>query len=212
VLWHQYENKKDFLPRLGGQITRISTTEDDSLFIVSLRDNSVKLIKAANFALHSQISSLTDPLIYNTSLTTEERNTGKTKFFNTGVIQHPSNGLIVLNSAPGKIQFYDYFERSKLKEFAVIARNTTSRVREVQPEAQEVHHISFDSTGKYFVAAVQRSSGSEITSFSSLIFHDETSVLAYTVNTRVEYPHGRSVGGLISFNKQGEEEGNIYYT
>jgi hypothetical protein len=74
-----------------------------------------------------------------------------------------------------------------------------------------VHQISFDSTGKYFVAARSTQFWKRNYFIQVLHISEETSVLAYTVNTRVEYPYGRSVGGLISFNKQGKEEGNIHY-
>jgi hypothetical protein len=49
VFWHQLENKRDFFPRIGAEILNIETSNFKAL--VSLADNSLKLVKCDNFLI-----------------------------------------------------------------------------------------------------------------------------------------------------------------
>jgi len=96
VLWHLRENRRDFLPRVGAQITNIQVVE--SKVYCSLADNSIKSIDLNNDKALLHYKTVIDPR------TTSTDSLAKAKV-NTNLIRvSATQDQIFLRSQPGKIQ------------------------------------------------------------------------------------------------------------
>jgi WD40 repeat protein len=51
VLWHQFTQQNSFISRVGNEIVNLSTSEDGTLIMISMADNSVKIVKAQNYEI-----------------------------------------------------------------------------------------------------------------------------------------------------------------
>jgi WD40 repeat protein len=58
VLWHQTTQQNSFISRMGNQIVNINSSDDGSLIVVSMRDNSIKIVKSQNYETVQQIKGL----------------------------------------------------------------------------------------------------------------------------------------------------------
>jgi len=58
VMWHQVTQQSSYISRVGNQILNLSTSEDGSYIIISMIDNSVKIVKAQNYETVQHIRGL----------------------------------------------------------------------------------------------------------------------------------------------------------
>jgi len=49
ALWHQVTQQNSFISRVGNQIVNLSTSEDGTLIVIAMSDNSIKVVKAQNY-------------------------------------------------------------------------------------------------------------------------------------------------------------------
>ena len=87
-MWYYLESKKNFCPRLSAPIMNIFTNEDETIFFLILEDNSIEVIKSANFLEITSFKFITNPSINDTL-----ENTKDSLFFKTGITQHPSQSF-----------------------------------------------------------------------------------------------------------------------
>ena len=58
VEWHIDSGQRRFVPRLGAEIKAISVSPDDTIYAVSLANNTVKLVASMNLDLKQAIQGL----------------------------------------------------------------------------------------------------------------------------------------------------------
>ena len=58
VVWQLSSKHKDFLPRLGSDITRISTSFDETFFALVHKDNTIRIISSINLSIKQTIMGL----------------------------------------------------------------------------------------------------------------------------------------------------------
>ena len=58
VEWHIESGQRRFVPRLGAEIKAISVSPDDTIYAVSLTNNTVKLVASMNLDLKQAIQGL----------------------------------------------------------------------------------------------------------------------------------------------------------
>jgi NET1-associated nuclear protein 1 (U3 small nucleolar RNA-associated protein 17) len=86
---------RQFVPRLGAQIIAISQSKSGSLYSVSLSNNKIKIINAADLELKSEISGI------------QSQRLQKPPQVRQAVTLHPQRRHLYLSRAPGTIQSYD---------------------------------------------------------------------------------------------------------
>lgn len=108
VSWQLANQTKDFMPRLGAEITAISISPNFEFYATCLSDNSIKLIKTTNKAVSSVTvglkASYNNPLLYPTTC---------------GLVHDPRSRQLVLAGTPGYIQFYDLNSDEHLKDVKI---------------------------------------------------------------------------------------------
>jgi NET1-associated nuclear protein 1 (U3 small nucleolar RNA-associated protein 17) len=96
VLWQLDTKHKDYLPRLGAEITGISISPDNSMYALGFVDNTIRIVSATNLANVQTIMGLKFATLDH-----------KAYPLNTGLVLDPRKGNVVLNGVPGTLQFYN---------------------------------------------------------------------------------------------------------
>ncbi|KAL4439325.1 hypothetical protein ABPG74_016988 [Tetrahymena malaccensis] len=190
LIWHQYEDKKDFYPRLGSEIMTISVSPENDLIGCSLRENSIQFLQVHNFETQFNILGFTNPQAYPQVQCSED-------MFCNKIVQNQESHLICLNSLPGRIQFLSLFEQRKIKDFDVVSRNLTSRSGSYLPDPSCVKIVQFDKSWKDMLTVSERNE--DQISLSCLKFWQENQNLNYDCNTRIEYAHGAHIYDAVCF-------------
>jgi NET1-associated nuclear protein 1 (U3 small nucleolar RNA-associated protein 17) len=103
VLWQFQTGSRQFLPRLGAEISSIRISQNQGLYLISLKDNGVKIVNSSNLSIVKDIHGLTAAYF--------DRNNYP---MSVGILADPINDTIMLNGVPGSLQFYDIeSQRSK---------------------------------------------------------------------------------------------------
>lgn len=107
VLWHTKDLTRDFLPRVGTAIHYLSIRPQTNQIVCSLADNSIKIIDLSRDKEVTTFKTLIDPQGY--APQEGPRFSPLTTSLN--------NGVLCLNSLPGKLQFLNLHKNLKNAEF-----------------------------------------------------------------------------------------------
>lgn len=102
VIWQLASGSKQFLPRLGAHITALSMSGDQSLYAVSLEDNSIQVISSANLIVKFTVQGVK----YDQHQTSSR----------LLLMVEPRNHTAVFNGIPDSLQFYNLKTDSQLMQ------------------------------------------------------------------------------------------------
>ncbi|KAI7871378.1 WD40-repeat-containing domain protein [Mucor mucedo] len=187
VIWQLDTGHKQFLPRLGGSIDSITISPNNRFYCLGLDDNSIRLVNSITQSIeqviqglqYAQVDHATNPL-------------------STGLIIEPRNHHIVLNGVQGSIQFYDANADKHVMDLEVVPMNRISRTS-TEKEIIHAHvaHVAFLKTGEWMATVDMRDDKVTTPELFLKFWRWNPDTQAYTLHTRVDYPHAKPITSLI---------------
>ncbi|KAI1317106.1 hypothetical protein EDD11_008993 [Mortierella claussenii] len=198
VIWQLQTGHKQFLPRLGSEIKHITVSPDQGLYAIGHQDNSVNVIRSVDLKIKTAIQGLKFSHVNHTN-----------NPLSTGLVIEPRNGHVVLNGAPGTLQFYDALKEQHIMELEVTPRNKVSRTDEREIIPPRVMHCAFSSDkAAQWMVTVDGRDDKETTSELYLKFWEyDTDARTYILNTRVDNPHSKEITSCIFNPRQSSSSG-----
>eukprot|EP00842_Homolaphlyctis_polyrhiza_P007057 jgi/Hompol1/940/HPOL_004132-RA len=178
VLWQLETGNKQFIPRLDSEIRNISISADQMYYAATLKNNCIVIISAANMAIKQTIAGIKCASINRINYP-----------LLTGIVLDPRTSALVLNGAPGTLQFYDFLSDRSITEVEVSARNRITRNDEGEILRPHIHHVQFSVDGSW-MATIDVRQHEEFDSEIYLKFWKYSSDTGgYIANTRADAPH-----------------------
>ncbi|XP_067932246.1 WD repeat-containing protein 75-like isoform X1 [Watersipora subatra] len=188
-----YGNKsqREFLPRLGASVSHITTSLDNSLYITSHLDNSVKVIR--NWIVVQVFQGLTRDYLSQDNC-----------IYPAGVNFDPQSDALVINGLPGHIQFFSLEQDSLLYNLDIVAQNYFSgESLSRQSNYTRIERICFSPAGNWMVS-LERWTGSYSEQCRMKFWYLDTDSKSYVLNTDVDTPHQGAVS-YIAFAPMSDE-------
>lgn len=139
VMWQLATGKKSFLPRLGGEVVAIVPSLHPSLFAISCKDNSIKLLNIGTMEMEKTFQGIAPAYQIAQELALTRPCT---------VSIDPVDGKIVAASRNLFLQFYDGLADKSAGELEVSERNYVSNSRTADGAPSTcVTHIAFSPDG-----------------------------------------------------------------
>ncbi|XP_048050325.1 WD repeat-containing protein 75 [Megalobrama amblycephala] len=189
VQW-QYgqDNKKEFLPRLGGSILHVSASSDGQLFCTSHSDNKISVIESS-----FKVSGVIQGLVKGDAVLTD-------------LMTDPRSKALVLNGKPGHLQFYSLLRDKHLYNLAIVEQEY---IYEAGLDQFEVVKAAFDVKGSWLATVEERGQkSSDLEFFLKLWAFDETTQ-SFVLNTTITAAH---MDRIISMCFSSSEETTMLVT
>jgi len=182
VVWQLETGKRNYFPRLGGQVVSIAPSLHPSLFAVACMDNSIKLLNIGAMSIERTIQGICP------GYPTPEQLTMRP----CTVSIDPLEGKIVVASHNLSLQFYDSASDKHVTEVQVTARNYVTDSRsEAEGPSTCVTHVAFSGDGSCMATVDVRLSEHNIGDTTCLKFWDrQPGDSRFSINTQIEEPHG----------------------
>ncbi|KAI0315260.1 WD40 repeat-like protein [Amylostereum chailletii] len=202
VIWQLHTGKKEFVPRVGAPISSVVVSRSgEEEYLLGLADASYVFISSSRLKISRSFSRIKlDPAI----------STARPPLsapIPLGV-HMPSSTLVLPSSHPSSLQTYSPSLSKLLSELEVSPSNRVSRRDEKPLEPARVEQAVVSLSGEW-MATIDSRQGDE--SFRSEIYlklwqWDETSGI-WSLNTRIDRPHGLHRVTSIAFSPQEGEFG-----
>jgi NET1-associated nuclear protein 1 (U3 small nucleolar RNA-associated protein 17) len=194
VVWQLDTGHKQFMPRLGASIAHICISPDGNTYALASADNAIRLLSAVTSKVERTVQGLQH------AHTMPEPKT--IRGLSTGIIAEPrGRGVIAMGGVPGTIQMYDPFNDRHVHELDVTGRNHISRTDDERIAFMRVEQLAYNSNGTW-MATIERRVDGETTNRTILKLWslDSNGQGRYTVNTRVDGPHGSGKISALAFH------------
>ena len=137
VIWQQFQDRRDFLPRLGGKILLIQTSREGDRVAVVTEDNKVSIINIHNSSIQFSIQGLQqNQLSANT------------------VYQRNQSSLVSFAGREGRIQLFDLRLGLVQREIATVLRNTV--IASTKSSPLNIVDYAFSEDFKLLAVLLQR--------------------------------------------------------
>ncbi|ELT98172.1 hypothetical protein CAPTEDRAFT_208278 [Capitella teleta] len=177
VRWQHNSSERSYLPRLGSPITRITTSNDNTLYALCHADNSIQII-SQDFKVIQVMQGLT--LVQGLD--------------HTGLILDPKSGSIVMNGRPGHLQFYNLETDTQLFNLDIVCQNYISPENLRRPLIYtEVSRSAFSPDGEWLATVEERIDRKTTPEIRLKFWKFNTSKQQFVLNTSVASPHELSV-------------------
>lgn len=185
VVWQLETGKRNYLPRLGGQVVSITPSLHPSLFAIACMDNSIKLLNIGTMEVERTIQGIYPSFPIPKEMTMRP----------SIVSVDPAEGRIVVAGHNLSLQFYDSASDKHVAEVQVTARNYVTDSRdEAEGPSTCVTHVAFSPDGSRMATVDVRLAEQSIGGGACLRFWDrQPGKLSFTVNTQIEEPYGEYV-------------------
>lgn len=196
VKWQYNSDQKDFLPRLGAPINRVTCSHDNMYYATCHTDNVIKLIT----------NKFDVKQVYQ-GLTCAHLSVQKTHPVPAGLHYDPRSKALVTNGKIGHLQFYSVTNDKHLYDLDIVGQNYISPENMAKPlTVTEVMAADFSCHGDW-LATVELWDDHVMSPELRLKFwqfREETR--KYTLNTTVELPHNFPVTCLKIRPETGEDD------
>ena len=197
VLWQLATQNREFVPRLGGAaIASIAVLEAnqgrEEEYVASLGDGSIAFVGAINLKANRTISQA---LIDSSRQLLGRDYTAKLSSFPLAV-QPGSRHLVVSAGHPSSVQFLDVENDRLVSQLEVVPSNRVSRPDQIPLEPSRVERVCFSSSGDWMATTDVRPTGET----SLKMWRWEARQKTYSLNSRIEEPHGRGKVTSIAFS------------
>uniref|UniRef100_A0A8C2AGS6 WD repeat domain 75 n=1 Tax=Cyprinus carpio TaxID=7962 RepID=A0A8C2AGS6_CYPCA len=168
VQW-QYgaDNRKEFLPRLGGSILHISASSDGQLFCTSHSDNKITVIESS-FKVCGVIQGLVKDAVL------------------TDLMIDPRSKALVLNGKPGHLQFYSLLRDKHLYNLDIVQQEY---IYEAGLDQFEVVKAAFDIKGSWLATVEERGKKSSDLEFFLKLWAFDERTQSFVLNTTITAAH-----------------------
>lgn len=215
VIWQLISGHRQYLPRLGAEISSISISDDQTLFAMSMRDNTIKVVSSVNLNIMQTVTGLKCSSSGTVLRRSDSRSGGgslrrqvdanRPYSLKSGIVIEPRNRLVVLSGSVGCLQFYNAAEDRHVVELETVSQNKIMRSPDDSdsrvPPAANVSHVAFSRDGKWMATVDARPAVADLEGDINLKMwlFDEVNQ-SYIVNTRVEAPHSDGLTSLKFIN------------
>ncbi|KAI9029365.1 WD40-repeat-containing domain protein [Hyaloraphidium curvatum] len=211
IVWQLQTRQKSFLPRIGGEIRSIDISPDGETYAVGLADGSVKLLDSASLAIRQTVEGMRFG----------GRRGSARKAVLTCEIFPAANLPMALRRSPAGlsyeayrnqlaffgprfVQFWSLDTNSHAADVEVTPRNRISRTETKELVDSRVTHVAF-APGGGWMATVDVRDDREFPADQYLKFWEwDAAAQGWTLNTRIEAPHGTGVVSGLAFNPAAE--------
>ncbi|KAI9460514.1 WD40 repeat-like protein [Lactarius psammicola] len=197
VIWQIHSGKREFVPRVGAPINSVAVSQTQSgqeEYLLCLADASFVFVGAAKLKITRSYSGIKlDPAISHSRPSTSVP---------TPLTVHSlSSTLILPSSHPSSLQTYSPSSSKLISELEVSPSNRVSRRDEKMLEPSRVEQAVVSSSGEW-LATIDSREGDEF--FRGEVYLKvwrwESSVGLWTLNTRIDRPHGPAEVTSIAFS------------
>lgn len=208
VVWQLGTGFRRYFPRIGGEINYINITPDYKHFCVSLGDNSIRLINGVTQTVEQVIQGVQQWDRRQRQLEIQEQqqdratNTRSTNLvWAQGMTVEPRNHHLVLNGAPGSIQFYDSKVDHHALELEIIpnnrnVRSTNHNSTTTETDRGHVAMVAFSPNGEWMATVDMRNDQITTTEVYLKFWHWDHDQQTYVLHTRVDRPHTEEITSL----------------
>ncbi|CAO3599732.1 unnamed protein product [Absidia cylindrospora] len=214
VVWQLGTGFRRYFPRIGGEINYISITPDYKHFCLSLGDNSIRMINAVTQTVEQVIQGVQQWDARQQQLQLQEQRqdsviaSSNNLVWSQGMMVEPRNHHLVLNGAPGLLQFYDSKVDHHALELEIIPNNRNTRPITITSaigqstssntniDRGHIAHLAFSPNGEWMATVDMRDD--QITTVEVYLKfwqwdHDQQT---YVLHTRVDRPHNNAITSL----------------
>ncbi|XP_077978936.1 WD repeat-containing protein 75-like [Glandiceps talaboti] len=185
VQWQYQTNRKDFLPRLGAPILKVSCSRDGAHIATSHEDNAIHVI--SNRKIIQTFQGLTRTFL----------DQHMSASFPTGFLVDPRSKSVVMNGKPGHLQFYSMHKDKQLYHLDIVCQNYISPENLEKPLVHtEIENAAFDSNGDWLVTIERRDDGETSMEMKLKFWQWSGKKQSFVLNTCVELPHQDKVNAL----------------
>uniref|UniRef100_A0A8C2KVB0 WD repeat domain 75 n=1 Tax=Cyprinus carpio TaxID=7962 RepID=A0A8C2KVB0_CYPCA len=169
VQW-QYgaDNRKEFLPRLGGSILHISASSDGQLFCTSHSDNKITVIESS-----FKVCGVIQGLVKGDAVLTD-------------LMIDPRSKALVLNGKPGHLQFYSLLRDKHLYNLDIVQQEY---IYEAGLDQFEVVKAAFDIKGSWLATVEERGKKSSDLEFFLKLWAFDERTQSFVLNTTITAAH-----------------------
>ncbi|KAI8835527.1 quinon protein alcohol dehydrogenase-like superfamily [Chytridium lagenaria] len=196
VIWQLATQHKQFLPRLGADVNAIGLSDDQSLYALTLGDNTIKIVSAVDLTVRQAVSGIKTVSVGNAARKAAGVNGRQSvwkspaRYRNAGVTVDPRSNLVVMAAASGtSVQFFNAPEDRHVMELETSPRNRVSRTENEEGDDVEVTKIAFSVDGEWMATVDITPSSDGQLDQSVNIWQFDPVHQSYIVNTRVSSPH-----------------------
>ncbi|XP_051566531.1 WD repeat-containing protein 75 [Myxocyprinus asiaticus] len=162
------DNKKEFLPRLGGSIVHISASDDGQLFCTSHSDNKITVIESS-----LKVSGVIQGLVKGDAVLTD-------------LMIDPRSKALVLNGKPGHLQFYSLLHDKHLYNLDIVQQEY---IYEAGLDQFEVVKAAFDVKGSWLATVEERGQKSSDPEFFLKLWAFDDKMQSFVLNTTIAAAH-----------------------
>jgi len=214
VIWQIHSGKREFVPRVGAPINSVAVSQTQSgqeEYLLCLADASFVFVGAAKLKITRSYSGIKlgecirkVPMLFLTSIPTDpaiSHSRPSTSVPTPLAVHSLSSTLILPSSHPSSLQTYSPSSSKLLSELEVSPSNRVSRRDEKMLEPSRVEQAVVSSSGEW-LATIDSREGDEF--FRGEVYLKlwrwESSVGLWTLNTRIDRPHGLTEVTSIAFS------------
>ncbi|KAG6841761.1 hypothetical protein C0991_007090 [Blastosporella zonata] len=197
VIWQLHTGKKEFVPRVGAAINTVSVSKSDrgdEEYLLGLADATYLFVSSGNLKIARSYSRIK----LDTALSSESTS----RPARSSLAVHPlSSTLILPSSHPSSLQIFSPSSLKLVAELEVSPSNRVSRRDDKPIEPSYVEQTSVSLSGEWLatIDVRQGDDGFRDEIYLKLWRWDAKSS-RWTLNTRVDHPHGFHKVTCISFS------------
>ncbi|KAJ1741352.1 NET1-associated nuclear protein 1 [Coemansia sp. RSA 989] len=212
VMWQLLTETRDYLPRLGSDITGIAVSPDQMSYAITLRDNTVRIVSSVDRSLVSLLQglkfaergvALTQGLKLAENHGIEQMRRARALDadpFTTGLVVHPVTHALVLNGEPGRLQVFSPLSDRHLSSIEVAAYTRVSGTSATNVSRPHVDLVQYSSDGAWMATVDSRRADASqglmnVTSSYLKFWRRDPGDQTYKLASRIDNPH---TGGVSS--------------
>ncbi|KAJ3556436.1 hypothetical protein NM688_g2023 [Phlebia brevispora] len=201
IIWQLHTGKKEFVPRVGSPITTITVSKSaEEQYLLGLADASFVSVRSGTLRISKVIARV--------------KLDSATAYDRTHVTSAPlavhslSSSLILPSSHPSTLQTYSPVTSKLISELEISPSNRVSRREDNPLEPCRVEQASVSEGGEWMATVDGREgSGGFGAEIYLKIWNWDRKASSWTLNTRVDRPHGLKSITSISFRPRGKDDG-----
>lgn len=214
VIWQIHSGKREFVPRVGAPINSVvvlQTQSGQEEYLLCLADASYVFVNAAKLKITRSYSGIklgecirAVPMLFLTSIPTDpaiSHSKPSTSVSTPLTVHSLSCTLILPSSHPSSLQTYSPSSSKLISELEVSPSNRVSRRDEKMLEPSRVQQAIVSSSGEW-LATIDSREGDEF--FRGEVYLKvwrwDSSMGLWTLNTRIDRPHGLAQVTSIAFS------------
>ncbi|OSX67273.1 hypothetical protein POSPLADRAFT_1051423 [Postia placenta MAD-698-R-SB12] len=209
VIWQLHSGQREYIPRVGAPIAHVSVSkaaDGEEEYLLSLVDASFAFVRSGTLSISRTISRVKlDPATSQNQPSASSPAPLAVHFLTSALILPSSHGSTLQAFSPSSAKL--------LYELEVTPSNRVSRRDEKALEQPRVQHAVIDELGEWLVTIDWRESDETFRAESHMkIWRWHQKSATWTLNTRVDRPHGLHRVTAVAFRPVSKGTESIFVT